>query len=96
MAKLVAEHEVELEKKEKEIQEAREFAQEVNKKYKIHERDYAEAKKSLALTGAHAKEMEEEQESWKKFLKKMDDELSGKFGSSFGHSILFLRELSPR
>ena len=78
MVKLIAEHEAELEKKEEEICEAREFAQEVNKKYKLAERDYAAAKESVALTGAHADEMEKEQESWKKFLQAMDKQLSSK------------------
>ena len=78
MLKLVAEHEAELEKKEEKIREAREFAQEISRKYKLAERDYDEAKKSVALTGAHAKEMEEEQESWKKFLQAMDKQLSSK------------------
>ena len=78
MAKLVVEHEAELEKKEENIREAREFAQEINRKYKLSERDYDEAKKSVALTGAHVKEMEEEQESWKKFLQATDKQLSSK------------------
>ena len=78
MAKLVVKHEAELEKKEEEIREAREFSQEVNKKYKLAERDYDEAKKSVALTGAHAKEMEKEQKSWQKFLQAMDKQLSSK------------------
>ena len=78
MAKLVAEHEAELEKKGEEIREAREFAQEVNRKYKLTKRDYDEAKKSVALTGAHMKEMEKEQESWEKFLQAMDKQLSSK------------------
>ena len=78
MAKLIAEHEAELEKKEEEIGEARKFAQEVNKKYKLTERDYCEAKKSVALTGAHIKEIEKEQKSWEKFLQTMDKQLSSK------------------
>ena len=61
MAKLIAEHEANLEKKEEEIREAREFAQEVNKKYRLAERDYNAAKESAALNAAHADEMEKEQ-----------------------------------
>ena len=61
MVKLIAEHEDELEKAAGEVLEAKQFTQEVNKKYKIAERDYAAAKESVALTGAHAQAMEEEQ-----------------------------------
>ena len=78
MAKLVEEHEAKLEKKEEEIREARDFAQEIDKKYRLAERDYANAKKSVELTGAHAKEMEKEQKSWQKFLQAMDKQLSSK------------------
>ena len=81
MAKLLEEHKVELEEKENKIYEARQFAQEANRKLKSAERDHVKVNKSLELTGAHVQEMEAAQESWREFLKKMDGQLSSKFGS---------------
>ena len=77
MAKLIADHEAELEKRAGEVLEAKYFAQEVDKKYKLAERDYRAAKESAALHAAHTADMEEEQESWIKFLERIDKQISG-------------------
>ena len=79
--KLLAEHRAELEEKEKQIYEAGQFAQEADKKLWSAEGNHVKAKKSLELTAAHAQRMEAEADSWRKFLRDLDGQLSRK--SSF-------------
>ena len=89
MAKLVEEHAAELEQKEDEIYKARQIAQEANRKYDSAEGNYNKMKKSLALTGEHVKQMEGEQESWRSFLKDMDQQLSRKLDFFLCYISLF-------
>jgi hypothetical protein len=60
MAKLIADHEAELEKRAEEVLEAKKFAQEVQRKHQLAERDYEAAKESASLHAEHTKAMEEE------------------------------------
>ena len=79
MAKLMADHEAELEKNAGEVLEAEQFAQEVQKKHQLAQRDYDAAKQSVSLQAECVTAMEEEQESWIKFLQKLDDQISSEF-----------------
>ena len=84
--KLLAEHKAELEEKENQIYEARQFAQEADKKLRSTEGNHVKAKKILELTAARAQRMEAEADSWRKFLRDLDGQLSRK--SSFPSAIL--------
>ena len=79
MTRLMADHEAELEKNAGGVLEAKQFAQEVQRKHQLAERDYEAAKKSASLHAEHTKAMEEEQESWIKFLQELDDQISSEF-----------------
>ena len=76
--KLLGEHAEELEEKAKQVYEARQFAQEADKKLRSAEGSHNRAKQSLELTATHAQRLESEAEDWKKFLKDMDGQLSRK------------------
>ena len=72
------EHETELEESALQVNDARIFAQKANRTLKLAERDHRRAKKSFTLQAERLKEMEAQEKRCLKFLKAMDEQLSGK------------------
>ena len=79
IAKMEKEHETELEESAAQVFDARIFAQKANRTLKLTERDLRRAKESFMLQAERLKEMEAQEKRCIKFLKAMDEQLSGKF-----------------
>ena len=79
IAKMAQEHETELEESAAQVNDARNFAQKANRTLKFAERDHRRAKESYILQAGHLKEMEAQEKRCLKFLRAMDNQLSGKF-----------------
>jgi hypothetical protein len=79
IAKMVKEHETELEESAAQVNDARIFAQKANRTLQFAERDHRRAKESYILQAGFLKEMEAQEKRCLKFLRAMDNQLSGKF-----------------
>ena len=79
IAKMEKEHETELEKSAAQVNDARTFAQQANRTLRTTQRDRWRAKQSYTLQARFLKEMEAQEKRCLKFLKAMDNHLSGKF-----------------
>ena len=84
--RMLREHNAEVEEKEKQIFEARQAAQDAERTLRSAEGHHTKVQRSLELTGARVLEREARQESWTKFLRLLDGELSRK--SSFPSTAL--------
>ena len=79
IVKMEREHETELEESAVQVNDARIFAQKANRTLLLAKRDLRRAKESFTLQAERLKEMEAQEDRCLKFLKAMDERLSGKF-----------------
>ena len=84
LAKLVHDHEAELEERAKQVQEARQIALTEKKAHLYAKREYSHAKTSCAVQAQRMKDMQLNEERCIKLLRSMDKRLSGKL-------LIFLR-----
>ena len=84
LAKLIHDHEAELEERARQVQEARDIALSEKKAHLYAKREYSRAKTSCAMQAERMKEMELNARRCVKLLRSMDKRLAGKFFSSFG------------
>ena len=78
LAKLIQDHEAELEEQAKQVQEARQIALSEKKAHLYAKREYSHAKTSCAMQAQRMKDMELNEERCIKLLRSMDKRLSGK------------------
>ena len=89
IAKMEKEHEAELEENAVQVNDARIFARKANRMLLLAKHDHRRAKESYILQAEHLKEMEAQEKRCVKFLKAMDQQLSGKFSLRIPSEVKF-------
>jgi hypothetical protein len=79
IAQMEKDHETELEESAVQVNEHRVFAQQANRTRRLAERNLWRAKESFTLQAERLKELEAQEKRCIKFLREMDEQLSGKF-----------------